>query len=245
MRDVSKFRLVFTDVDGCARDEPLEQCWSARFEEVQPVRAFGSFRGQRHFSGLWWSATTARHVGYESWLERDRLMMLDFDQTVVGVSSQPFWLRWPGGRHVPDYFARLACGTGVVVDVRADDRIRPEDAEKFATMATACGHVGWHYRRVGTPEPMLAANLRWLAGYRHPRCRDAPTALRLQAVLHRPMPLEQAVELAGDRLRVLPTLFHLMWAQDVHADLTSSLLAGTTNLAWNESEVADVGVAAG
>lgn len=191
MREISEFQLAFTDVDGRGRDEPLERCWPVRFEEVRPVRAFGSFRGQRHFSGLWWSATTARHVGYESWLERDRLMILDFDPTVVGLSSQPFWLRWPGGRHAPDYFARLACGTGVVIDVRADDRIRPDDADKFAAMAAACGQVGWRYQRLGTPDPVLMANLRWLAGYRHPRCRDAATALRLRAVLARPARLSR------------------------------------------------------
>ena len=30
-------------------------------------------KGQRHLSGLWWSATTGGHVGFESWLERDLL----------------------------------------------------------------------------------------------------------------------------------------------------------------------------
>jgi hypothetical protein len=34
------------------------------------------------------------HVGFESWLERDVAMMLDFDPAVVGFSSQPFWLIW-------------------------------------------------------------------------------------------------------------------------------------------------------
>ena len=55
-------------------------------------------------------------------------MMLDFDPAVIAFSSQPFWLIWVQGgkgqrRHAPDYFARLADGTGVVVDVRPDDRI--------------------------------------------------------------------------------------------------------------------------
>jgi hypothetical protein len=27
-------------------------------------------------------------VGYESWLERDQLMLLDFDPAVVGIASQ-------------------------------------------------------------------------------------------------------------------------------------------------------------
>lgn len=32
------------------------------------------------------------HVGLESWLEPDVLMLLDFDPAVVAVASQPFWL---------------------------------------------------------------------------------------------------------------------------------------------------------
>jgi hypothetical protein len=36
-------------------------------------------------------------VGFESWLERDQVMMLDFSPEVVAFSSQPFWLTWPEG----------------------------------------------------------------------------------------------------------------------------------------------------
>ena len=58
------------------------------------------------------------HVGFESWLERDRVMALDFDPDVVGLSSQPFRLSWQAGgktrSHIPDYFVRLRDGSGVV-----------------------------------------------------------------------------------------------------------------------------------
>jgi hypothetical protein len=44
-------------------------------------------------------------------------MMMDFDPEVTGLSSQPFWLHWHDGRrprkHAPDFFDRLADGTGV------------------------------------------------------------------------------------------------------------------------------------
>ena len=68
-----------------------------------------------------------RHVGFESWLERDHLMLLDFDPAVTAVASQPFWLWWTaadghGPPHAPDYFARRADGTGIVVDCRPEDR---------------------------------------------------------------------------------------------------------------------------
>src|SRR5260221_13310480 len=84
-------------------------------------------------------------------------MVLDFDRQVVAFSSQPFWLSWPEAgkirKHVPDYFARLAGGTGVVIDVRADDQIPAKDAEAFEMTARACASAGWDYRRGGGGGP--------------------------------------------------------------------------------------------
>ena len=102
-------------------------------------------------------------------------MLMDFDPAVRAVSSQPFWLRWRDGegrvrRHAPDFFARRADGTGVVVDVRPDDRIPERDAETFAVTALACEAAGWEYRGSGGLDPVLVANVRWLSRYRHRRC---------------------------------------------------------------------------
>ncbi|MEU7979777.1 TnsA-like heteromeric transposase endonuclease subunit [Micromonospora sp. NPDC049081] len=100
------------------------------FERAGAVRQFTSRRGQRSFSGLWYFASSDEHVGFESWLERDRLMMLDADPEVVAVSSQPFWLCGQDEdgrsvRHAPDYFFRRRDVTAVVLDVRPDDRPLP------------------------------------------------------------------------------------------------------------------------
>ena len=164
----------------------------------------------------YWAATTGGHVGYESWLERDHVMLLDFDRAVIGLSSQPFRLSWDGGggvrrRHVPDFFARLADGSGVVVDVRADDRIGARDAAAFEVTARACGLVGWQFRRVGVVDPVLLANVRWLAGYRHPRNGQDCVAADLVAVFAEPSMLLDGAERVGDRLAVLPVLYHLLW----------------------------------
>lgn len=82
-----------------------------RFEDVAPVGEFTWYKGQRHLPGLWWSSTAGGHIGYESWLERDHMMLLDSDPSVVGVSPRPFWLFWAseagrGISHAPDHFAR-------------------------------------------------------------------------------------------------------------------------------------------
>lgn len=161
-------------------------------------------------------------------------MLLDFDPDVTAVSSQPFWLRWRDEdgrdrRHAPDFFARLADGTGVVVDVRPDDRVPDKDAVVFAVTAAACAAAGWEFRRRGEIDPVLVANVRWLSRYRHPRCAEASdiTAALLE-VFAGGEGLFAGAELAGERLRVLPVLFHLMWRRRLLADLSEGPLGPAT-----------------
>jgi hypothetical protein len=52
------------------------------------------YKGQRHLPGCRWSVTDGQLVEFESWLERDHLMLLDFAPSVAGIASQPFWLFW-------------------------------------------------------------------------------------------------------------------------------------------------------
>src|SRR5664280_3210250 len=81
-------KVGFVGLDGRQVRMRLAEGVPVRFEAVAPVRAFPSFKRQRYFPGLWWSATTRRHLGYESWLERDHLMLLDHDPAVV-LPEQP------------------------------------------------------------------------------------------------------------------------------------------------------------
>ncbi|MGR6924377.1 TnsA-like heteromeric transposase endonuclease subunit [[Actinomadura] parvosata] len=201
------------------------------FETAQPVRRFSSYRGQRHYTGWYWAATTRSLVGFESWLERDRAMLLDADRRVVGLSSQPFRLTWPGERrrisHTPDYFARLNDGRALVVDVRPADRVPPDDAAKFAATESICEAAGWSYQLVHEPDPVLMSNVRWLAGYRHSRYRVTGTSNRLLEAFSRSGHLAAEAERVGDLLTVLPPLYHLLWWGDLTIDLTAPLSDGS------------------
>lgn len=70
------------------------------------------------------------------------------------------------------------------------------------------------------------ANVRWLAGYRHPRCWHAGRANALRETFSRPAGLMDGVRAVGDPIAVLPVLFHLMWLGLLTADLTSAALHG-------------------
>ncbi len=158
-------------------------------------------------------------------------MLLDFDPDVVGVSSQPFWLHWTAAdgathRHAPDFFARLADGSGLVVDVRPDERVTAKAAAAFGVTARACEQVGWQYRRVGRVDPALAANVRWLAGYRHPRCLHRARAEALLRVFSTTRELADGVGEVGDPIAVLPVAFHLLWTRALVTDLEGAVLGG-------------------
>ncbi len=226
-------QVVFVGEAGAKQSGALEVLWNVGFEHVSPVRSFGSFQGQRSFQGLWWFATTGGHVGFESWVERDAVMLLDFDPDVIAVSSQPFCLTWANRprarRHVPDFFARLADGSALVIDVRPDELVGADDAEVFAATQRACAAVGWGYRRVGVVDAVLAANVRWLSGFRHRRCVNALAGSELvRRVAAGPVTVTDLVGFGGDRVAVLPALYHLLWRGVLAADLAAAPLSGRT-----------------
>lgn len=231
--------ITWLTPDGVEERLPLTEVWSVRFEDGLPVRRFRSRKGQRHLSGLWWSATMGRHVGFESWLERDHVMLLDFEPATVGIASQPFWLSWrdesgTSVSHCPDYFVRRADGSTVVIDCRPVERRPEKDAAKFDATAAVCAALGWGYDLVGATEPVVTSNVRWLAGYRHPRHGNGDVEAALREVFARAMPLVDGASVVGDPIAVLPTMFHLLWCGELVCDLTVPLHAS-----------AEVGLAAG
>ncbi|MFE5588166.1 TnsA-like heteromeric transposase endonuclease subunit [Kitasatospora sp. NPDC056531] len=225
--DLDAFDLGFLE-DGVQVRRSLAACWGVRFEQVAPVRPFRWPKGGKSFAGWYFCATTGEHIGYESWLERDRLILLDADPQVTGIASQPFWLHWHDGqrrrRHAPDYFVRLADGRGRVVDVRAADRLDEAAAQAFAATERACGAVGWEFVQAGVVDPVLMANMRWLSRYRRRRCLRPDVADRLLEVFREPRPLRPGAMEAGDPLLVLPVLFHLLWSGVLATDTDGRLL---------------------
>ncbi|MCA1221892.1 TnsA-like heteromeric transposase endonuclease subunit [Streptomyces sp. 8L] len=225
-------QVAFVGADGVGQRGSLVRFWDVPFERAAPVRKFIAFKGQKNFTGDYWAASSGDLVGYESWVERDAAMALDFDPAVVALASQPFSLAWWDGerdrQHTPDYFARLADGTGVVVDVRPENLVDEEAAEVFAFTRKVCATVGWKFRLVGDLGQPFQANLCWLARYRHRRCHRAPVAGLLRKVFAEPRRLFAGADQVGDREAVLPTLYHLLWRHELTADLVSAPLAGGT-----------------
>ncbi|MCX4993758.1 TnsA-like heteromeric transposase endonuclease subunit [Streptomyces sp. NBC_00568] len=211
--------------------QSVQQRWAdavltVAFEDLPPVSAFPSVPGRRWGPGLWWSATTGRHVAAGSNAMRTQLMLLDRDPEVVALAGCPVRLLWhtPRGQArswTPQLFARYRDGTALLADCPSHvDAIGERALKAGEAMEAACTDVGWTYRRLQPPDEVFTANLKWLAGYRHPRNAGQPgqRAAVLEAFC-RPRPLMEGTEAVGDPIKVLPTVFHALW----HGQLTTSL----------------------
>lgn len=227
---------VFAGPDG----QLVQRRWSEAvggvpFEELPAVAGFPVVPGRRWGPGWWWSATTGRHVLHGSAAMRTQLMLLDRDPHITGLSGRPVRLVWRDAHDgrprswVPQLFARHADGTGLLADCPATPDAGGERAWKAARVVeAACAQVGWAYRRLPPPDPVVAANVRWLAGYRHPRHRGAPRMQAAVAAAFRvPRPLMDGAAGAGDPLATLPVLYHALWAGTLTARLDAPLHVGT------------------
>jgi len=216
--------------DGHIVRVPFEDLDANTVASGRPWRVFPWYLGQRNYAGLYWSATEQKLVGYESRLERARLMMLDFAPEVKRIVSQPFRLRLATGdmklSRVPDY---LACTEGrpLIIDVKPHRQLlKPEVREVLDLTRQSIESRGWRYEICSEPGDVEFSNVRFLAGYRRDALfsqerldvvrsivsnGDAPTIG--QIVRDGPLP----------RHLILPALFHLLWRQEFAVDLSRKI----------------------
>ncbi|QUW18190.1 TnsA-like heteromeric transposase endonuclease subunit [Agrococcus sp. Marseille-Q4369] len=121
-----------------------------RVSHSQPIRRIRSHRGQRHYSGLYWSFRTRTHVAYESRLELERLLLADRDPVTIWLAAQPFQLRGADAdgsiRHVPDFCVLRHDACLLVVDVKpAAFAARADVARVFEWTRRVCSARGLAY----------------------------------------------------------------------------------------------------
>ncbi|MFD3381973.1 MULTISPECIES: TnsA-like heteromeric transposase endonuclease subunit [unclassified Streptomyces] len=155
-------------------DEAEEYAWLVVSRDLlasaAPWREFRWYRGQKHYSGTYWSATVRDHVIYESRLELARLLFADFDRSVHGIVAQPFLLETvlegKIRKHIPDYLL-LTDQVPVIVDVKPLHRVsRPEVAFTFDWTRQAVEARGWNYEVWSEPPTVELEHVRFLAGCR-------------------------------------------------------------------------------
>lgn len=139
-----------------------------------PWRTFRWHRGQKHYSGTYWSSTEQGHVIYESRLELTRLLFADFDPCVRRIIAQPFLFRamvdHRERKHVPDYLLLTDDGPSVV-DVKPHDRLAdPKISFTLGWTKRLVEQQGWRYEVWSEPPEAELGTVRFLAGFRNQRC---------------------------------------------------------------------------
>lgn len=163
-------------IDGKEKTLKLRDATSAALEGAAPWRTFRWVKGQKYYSGTYWSATEAGHVIYESRLELARLLYADFDSSVNRIVAQPFLLtseiNGHARKHVPGFLLITDAGA-VVVDVKPQHRLAdPKVSSTFAWTRTVVTARGWRYEVASEPPVIELANIRFFAGYRRPQLVD-------------------------------------------------------------------------
>lgn len=232
-------RLVevrYTSRDG----EDVVTTWDAVRADLVvrglPVRRFGSYAGMGHYPGWWWAATMGDLVGYESLLERDRLMLADFDQDVVAVASQPFGLAGRDGdvvrRHVPDYLLQRRDGSVEVVDVKPGHLVdKPEVAEVLGWTGRVLAERGWRYSVWSGTASRRLTNVRFLAQGRRAHLVDPGATIQLHrhGAVDRSLgeslrAASRATDYTAHALRaaMVGLLWHQAWEIDLDEPLSSA-----------------------
>jgi hypothetical protein len=221
--------------NGTVCDRSLREVTAGQVISAAPWRMTRSARGQAHYPGWYWSATAGGHVIYESRLELARLLLADFDLDVAVIAAQPFLLRARVSgrvcRHVPDFLLVHADQTVQVVNVKPAARLAdPAVAEALAWPGELFAARGWGHEIWTGADPVVLANVRFLAGYRRPGMPpDAVTCAVLDVI--RPGEclggLLDRLERAWPRALAKAAVLRLLWQRRLSADLSRPLDAGS------------------
>ena len=221
--------------DGGEASFPLRQVQGRQVVAAVPWRKARSARGQAHYPGYFWSATMSGHVIYESRLELARLLLADFDRDVTAIAAQPFLLRarvaGTARRHVPDFLLAHADKSVRVVNVKPAGKLaEPQTAEALAWPGRLIEGHGWQYEIWSGADPVLLANLRFLAGYRRPGLLpgqlldDVLAAVRPGDTIGGVISRMSGARRPGE---VKAAVLRLLWHQRLAADLRGHLDAGS------------------
>jgi hypothetical protein len=178
--------------------------------------------------GRWFSTTAGRFLEYESLLERDWMLLMDFDRDVEWICEQPLRLHYvkdeQTASHVPDLMVWRS-GTPELCDVKSEERLEdPGFLAQVEATGLACGEAGFRYRVLSEPDPQLLVNVRWLAGFRErPPDPDGERSRMLSVLATGSLTIGELLAGAREPMLARPVLMHLLWAEDALADLSGAI----------------------
>jgi hypothetical protein len=233
--DLSERRLLVSlrNPEGVAEQIDLDYLQVSMLEHTLPWRKFRWWRGQKHYPGLYWSSTVQRHISYESRLELARLLLADFDTTVTRIYPQAFLLTAsqiePVKQHVPDFLFVHSDRTVTVSNVKPAEHLDTSSESQALKWAHAAfAQHGWNTEIWSGVDPVMMANIRFLAGYRRHVVDEQLASLVLTLAPGRSIQqVETGLESIYPKPVVRAALLALLWQRRLQAELTMSLEART------------------
>jgi len=228
-RQLDRTQCLYVSSDGEERSTTVGEVRLSSVVQGLPVRPIRSFAGQKHYPGLFWSVTTRTHLNYESLLERDRLLMADFDPEVIGIATQPLWLLGDDDgaarRHVPDLLLSRNDGSFVVVDVKPADLVaHPKVEAVFGWTSRVCASQSWRYEVWTGADPIVLANVRQISAGRRSEFVDETTVAAVRSAIRPGLTfgqLESATKIP--RWAARRAVLQLLWHHELRTDLTLPL----------------------
>jgi len=210
---------------------PLGKLASHHIRGAYPAREPANYKEKTPTSGAFWSSTENDLVLYESLLERQTIMLADFDTNIVGIISQPFRIvALVAGRrrfHTPDYALVHMDGEMEIVNCKPHDHVKkPAVVELHTWVEAVLGQAGLRHRVVSELPSQRATNLAFIAHMRNPRwlmslpidvvAAECVEAITLGALV-------DALAPALDAPTVIACVRALLWIQVLFVDLDAPI----------------------
>lgn len=236
LNPVVETQLVYAS-DGGFKHFSLSGFDSWRCGEISgQVREYPAWQQKRHRNGRWWMVSLGCHVPFESWVERDYLLNLDFQSAGVDrIVAQPLQFIWPDSapreHHVPDYLVFSKSDPVLLVDVRLKTMQDEAALEQFALTQDACDVLGWNFEVFGGLDDVRKANLLLLHKYSLAKHWAPPERVSdaIQAGFSAMTPIEDVLDAISvfqrvPKPRLLGHVYYMLWHHQLVTDLNFPLV---------------------
>lgn len=204
-----------------------------------PVRKIP--KNYRSVTGKFYSHKNSASIGFESTLERDLFLALEFDDTVESYEEQPLTITGSHeGRtikYTPDCLAKCVDGAEILFEVKytSDLEKEAEDlAGRFSVAERYSHEHGLEFRVVTEKDirGLRLENQRFVYGYATPPREIERLRRPIISQLKRPLPLESLLSaLAPDRIKqaaYIPAIWHLVFIGALKVDMDIPISNKTT-----------------
>ena len=141
-------------------------------------------KNYRNVTGVLTNPNTRTRHSFESTLERDYLLLLNFNSHVTSYDEQPVTIFWQDATnqdrsYTPDVLVRYDNAISTLVEIKYRTELHekwPELKPKFKAATAYCRQQGWRFKIITEVEVRGTAlkNIKFLNGYRSFDSSDIP-----------------------------------------------------------------------